>query len=133
MKPKVVAFTCTHSPHLPELLLKLNCSLALSTYQAGKVILISAPDRNHLIQLPRTFQKPTGIATDNARLAVATQTEVVVFNNASSMAPNYPKQPGTYDALFRATCDRDSAGENGLRLSHIETIGRKKTTSGISP
>lgn len=105
MKPKVVAFTCTHSPHLPELLLQLHCSLALSTYQAGKVILISAPDRNRLIQLPRTFQKPMGIATDNTRLAIATQTEVIVFNNARSMAPNYPRQRGTYDALFlpRAT------------------------------
>ena len=105
MNPKVAAFTCTHSPNLPELLLKLNCSLALSTYQAGKVVLISALNSGRLIQLPRSFQKPMGIAADSSRLAVATLTEVVVFNNASRMAPNYPKQPNTYDALYlpRAT------------------------------
>ena len=105
MNPKVAAFTCTHSPNLPDLLQKLNCSLAISTYQAGKVVLISAVDNNRLIQLPRTFEKPMGIATDGTRLAVATMTEVIVFNNARRMAPNYPKQPRTYDALFlpRAT------------------------------
>lgn len=105
MNPSVAAFACTHSPNLPELLLKLNCSLALSTYQAGKVVLISALNANRLIQLPRTFPKPMGIATDNSRLAIATLTEVIVFNNANRMALNYPKQPNTYDALFlpRAT------------------------------
>lgn len=100
MNPKVAAFTCTHSPNLAELLHKLNCTIALSTYQAGKVILVSAVTPERLIQLPRTFQKPMGIAADSTRLAIATLTEVIVFNNSSRMAGNYPKQPNTYDALF---------------------------------
>jgi len=46
-----------------------------------------------------------GIAADTTKLAVATMTEVIVFNNARRMARNYPQQPNTYDALFlpRAT------------------------------
>jgi uncharacterized protein (TIGR03032 family) len=105
MNPKVAAFTCTHSPNLAELLHKLNCSIALSTYQAGKVVFLSAQNSGRLVQLPRTFRKPMGIAADASRLAIATLTEVLVFNNASRMAPNYPKQPNTYDALYlpRAT------------------------------
>ncbi len=105
MNPTAAAFACTHSPNLPELLQKLNCSLALSTYQAGKVVFISALSAERLVQLPRTFAKPMGIAADPTRLAVATLTEVMVFNNAHRMASNYPKQPNTYDALFlpRAT------------------------------
>ena len=105
MNPTAAAFACTHSPNLPELLDRLNCSLALSTYQAGKVILISAVTKDRLIQLPRNFAKPMGIAVDGAKLAIATLTEVMVFNNASRMAPNYPQQPNTYDALYlpRAT------------------------------
>ena len=105
MNPKVGAFTCTHSPNLPALLCQLECTVALSTYQAGKVVLISALSPNRLIQLPRTFQKPMGIATDATKLAVATLSEVIVFNNARRMAANYPQQPNTYDALFlpRAT------------------------------
>ncbi len=105
MNPTVAAFACTHSPNLPELLHRLNCSFALSTYQAGKVVMISALSPSRLIQLPRTFDKPMGIAADVSRLAIATLSEVVTFSNASRMAPNYPKQPNTYDALYlpRAT------------------------------
>jgi uncharacterized protein (TIGR03032 family) len=105
MDQKVSAFACTHSPNFPELLHQLNCSIALSTYQAGKVVILSALNRDRLIQLPRTFTKPMGIAADHSKLAVATLTEVIVFNNASRMAGNYPQQPNTYDALFlpRAT------------------------------
>jgi uncharacterized protein (TIGR03032 family) len=105
MNPQTAAFTCTYSPNMPELLTRLNCSLAISTYQAGKIVFISATSNDRLVQLPRTFPKPMGIATGDSRLAVATLSEVVVFNNASRMAPNYPKRPGTYDALFlpRAT------------------------------
>jgi uncharacterized protein (TIGR03032 family) len=99
MKTDQLPFSCTHSPNLPELLSALNCTLAISTYQAGKVILLSAKD-NRLIQLPRTFVKPMGIAADQNRMAIATQTEVVVFNNAKRMAANYPQQPNTYDSLY---------------------------------
>lgn len=78
----------------------LGCSIAISTYQAGKVIFISAQDQDRLVQLPRTFEKPMGIALNGAQLAIATVHEVVVLANAPEMAKNYPKQPNTYDALF---------------------------------
>jgi uncharacterized protein (TIGR03032 family) len=105
MNQELKPFTCTHSPNLPEILFKLNCTLAISTYQAGKVILISAKDPNKLVQLPRSFKKPMGIAASGDKLAIATQDEVVLLNNAARMAGNYPQQPNTYDALYlpRAT------------------------------
>jgi uncharacterized protein (TIGR03032 family) len=93
-------FACTHSANLPAILHSLHCTIAISTYQAGKVILLSAVDPHKLIQLPRSFSKPMGIAIDHNRLALATQNEVVIFNNAHRMASNYPNQPNTYDALF---------------------------------
>ena len=100
MSSELPPFTCTHSPNLPELLFKLNATLAISTYQAGKVILISATNANHLIQLPRTFQKPMGIAIHGNQIAIATQSEVVVLANSRRMAPNYPQQPNTYDSIY---------------------------------
>jgi uncharacterized protein (TIGR03032 family) len=100
MTAELPPFTCSHSPNLPELLFKLNCTIAISTYQAGKVILISAKDGNKLVQLPRSFQKPMGIATHGNKMAIATQSEVVVLNNARRMAASYPQQPATYDALY---------------------------------
>ena len=93
-------FTCTYSPNLPELLQQLGCTLALSTFQAGKVIFLSAVDEHKLIQLPRTFRRPMGLATDQHRLAIATQEEVLVLANDARMAPNYPPKPDTYDGLY---------------------------------
>ena len=93
-------FTCTHSPNLPELLYDLGCTLAISTYQAGKVIFISSKDRKGLVQLPRSFKKPMGIAIAHDHMAIATQDEVVTLVNSPVMAPGYPKQPNTYDGMF---------------------------------
>jgi uncharacterized protein (TIGR03032 family) len=92
-------FSCSHTPQLPELLHELGCSLALSTYQAGKVILM-ASDGERIIQLPRTFEVPMGLAVDGDRMAVATRHEIVLLTNDSRLALTYPKQPGVYDALF---------------------------------
>lgn len=80
--------------------MKLNCSIAISTYQAGKVIFISATDSQQLIQLPRSFKKPMGIALQENKMAIATREEVVVLQNVPDAAKHYPKQPNKYDALF---------------------------------
>lgn len=93
-------FSCTYSAQIPELLQKLNCSLAITTYQAGKVIFISPKDRDHLVQLPRQFTKPMGMALKGNKMALATINEVVVLSNNTELARTYPKQPDVYDGLF---------------------------------
>lgn len=100
MSTPLPPFSCTHSPNLPKLLYQLNCTIAISTYQAGKIIFISAVNDNQLVQLPRNFQKPMGMAFEGKKMAVATAFEVIVLGNVPAMAPNYPKQKDTYDALF---------------------------------
>lgn len=100
MDKPLAPFSCTYSPNIPELLQQLNCSLAISTYQAGKVIFISPKDRDHLIQLPRQFTKPMGMALQKNKLAVATMNEVIVLSSNAALAQAYPKQPNVYDGLF---------------------------------
>lgn len=92
-------FSCRHTPELPELIAELGCALAISTYQAGKLIIISS-DGERIVQLLRTFDTPMGIALDDSRLAVATKSEIVLLANEPRLAESYPKQPGRYDALF---------------------------------
>lgn len=104
---ELTPFACTFTPNLPELLLKLNCSVAISTYQAGKLVFISPKNEEELVQLPRTFAKPMGIGfkPETQQLALATKDEVLLFSNSAELAVHYPKKPNTYDALFvpRAT------------------------------
>jgi uncharacterized protein (TIGR03032 family) len=95
-------FSCTYSSHVPEILFKLNCSIAVTTYQAGKLVFISAKDEDSIIQLPRTFDKPMGIAVDpiKDKLALACKEEVMVFANSRGLADHYPNAPQKYDALY---------------------------------
>jgi len=93
-------FQFKYNPETAQLLRQLNCSLALSTYQAGKVIFISAQNNEKLIQLPRSFSKAMGIALEKDKLALACKDEVIVFRSSKSLAHHYPKKPGVYDAMF---------------------------------
>ena len=103
INPKELSpFSCKYTPQIPELLQNLNCSIAISTYQAGKVVFISAKDENSLIQLPRNFEKAMGIAEDTQqdKIAIACKDEVIVFRNSNELAYHYPKSPNKYDALY---------------------------------
>lgn len=93
-------FACIHSPNVPELLNQLNVTIAISTYQAGKVIFISAVDNEKMIQLPRNFNKAMGMAFKPGKLALAVKDEVIILANSSDMAVTYPPKPNTYDAMF---------------------------------
>lgn len=98
-------FSCTHTPNFPEILFNLGCTLMISTYQAGKLVFVSAPNKHQLIQLPRTFKRAMGIALKGDNLAITTASEVITFVNSRELAYNYPSNPKTYDALYvpRAT------------------------------
>ena len=95
-------FSCKYTPQIPQLLRKLNCSIAISTYQAGKVVFISAKDEDSLIQLPRNFEKAMGIAEDTQKdkVAIACKDEVILFRNSKDLAAFYPNAPNKYDALY---------------------------------
>jgi uncharacterized protein (TIGR03032 family) len=93
-------FSCTYSPALPELLQQLDCSILVSTYQAGKLVAISAKTNAQLTQLPRTFQTAMAVGLHGNYMAVACRDEVVVLQNDRDLARTYPKKPDTYDALY---------------------------------
>lgn len=96
----VAPFSCIYSPNVPELLMQLGCSIAITTYQAGKLIFISPNGVNQLTQLPRDFKKAMGLAVHDRRLAIATYDEVIVLADAKGLARNYPPKPNYYDALY---------------------------------
>ncbi len=98
-------FSARFTPEVPGILRRLHCTIAISTYQAGKVIFVSANQPEKLIQIARTFEGAMGIATQNNKLAVACKNETVVLANTPAMAKTYPQKLNIYDAIFlpRAT------------------------------
>lgn len=98
-------FSCTYTPNLPELLTRLDCSIAISTFQAGKVVLISPENEESVVQLVRDFNKPMGMAFKEDWMAIATENEVILLRDSPDLAKTFPHAPQVYDHFYfpRAT------------------------------
>lgn len=87
-----------HTSNLPELFTQLGISLVVSTYQAGKVILVRA-DGNALNTHFRTFAKPMGIAVDQQRLTIGGSNTVWDYRNMPAVAQKL-EPAGKHDACY---------------------------------
>ena len=91
---------CVYSSNLPEILNYIGCTLVISTYQAGKIIFVSAVDTNNLIQLPFGFHRPMGVAATGDLLAVATRDTVEVLADSPELSSADLKRFGMHDRLY---------------------------------
>jgi hypothetical protein len=94
-----VALRSVHTSNLPALFDRLQISLVVSTYQAGKVIVIrSAGDtlNTHF----RTFTKPMGLAADGARLTIGGTNTVWDYRNIPAVARTLDP-PDQHDGVLR--------------------------------
>jgi uncharacterized protein (TIGR03032 family) len=73
-------------------------SVAVSTYQAGKVVFLRA-DNGKLNTHFCSFNRPMGVALSGNRLAVGTNNEVFEFRNTPAVAPKVEPK-GRHDACF---------------------------------
>src|SRR4051812_15390977 len=64
-----------HTPNFPGLLRRMGASLLVTTYQAGKLVMLR-DEGDHLNAHFRGFQAPMGMALDGGRLAVGTAIQV---------------------------------------------------------
>jgi uncharacterized protein (TIGR03032 family) len=87
-----------HTTTFAEILEHLGISLLVSTYQAGKLVLLRA-DRGVVNTHFRSFPKPMGLALHGNRLAVGTAREVWEFHNIPAVARGL-EPAGKHDACF---------------------------------
>jgi uncharacterized protein (TIGR03032 family) len=87
-----------HTPNFPVLLRALGASLLVTTYQAGKLVLVR-DEGDHLNTHFRAFQAPMGMALDGDRLAVGTTTQVWEYVNVPAVADRLDP-PGRHDACY---------------------------------
>jgi uncharacterized protein (TIGR03032 family) len=92
------ALSAVHTPNFPALLRELGASLLVTTYQAGKLVLVR-DEGDHLNAHFRTFQAPMGMALDGDRLAVGTKLQVWEFVNVPAAAVKLDP-PGRHDACY---------------------------------
>ena len=87
-----------HTTNFPALLRQLGASLLVTTYQAGKLVLVRE-EGDHLNTHFRTFQAPMGMALSGDRLAIGTKMQVWEYVNVPAVAARLDP-PGRHDACF---------------------------------
>ena len=87
-----------HTNNFPGILERLGISLLVSTYQAGKLIVVREDDgalNTHF----RAFKQPMGIAATGNRLAVGCAAEVWEHRNVPAVTRKL-EPPGKHDAFY---------------------------------
>lgn len=92
--------SCRIDTSFSHWLAEADCSLAITTYQAGKLLFIGWDGKQPTLNA-RNFQRVMGIDSREGSLALAGDSEIRLFQNASILAEDFiPEQPGRYDALY---------------------------------
>ena len=97
-EPEVLPLRSVHTTSFAHILEQLGISLLVSTYQAGKVVLLRA-DGGVLNTHFRTFPRPMGLALRGNRLAVGTAWEIQEFHNVPAVAAKL-EPAGKHDGCF---------------------------------
>lgn len=117
-----LSFTSSHTSNFPTLLRELGISLVVSTYQAGKLILVRAQG-DALNTHFRQFFSPMGVAyqPQTGRLAIGAKHEVWEFRNQPDVAPKLEPK-GECDAAF---LPRTTHHSGDIRIHEIAWLGRE--------
>jgi uncharacterized protein (TIGR03032 family) len=95
-----------HTTSIPQILQSARVSLTVSTYQAGKLVLLRAEPRVNdspvLNTHFRTFQKPMGVAWEPGRMAVGAAVSIWELHDIPAAAPKLDtaESPAKHDACF---------------------------------
>jgi uncharacterized protein (TIGR03032 family) len=91
-----VRYEC--SKNFAPLLAHLGVSLVVSTYQAGKLIVLGTQDRSLSLSF-HNFKRAMGVALTGDRMAVGTADQVWLLRSAPQIAPHLDSN-STYDNCF---------------------------------
>ena len=97
-KPTVAPYRSRHTNTLPQILGEIRSSLAVSTYQSGRVVLVRRDGEvanTHFLP----FDSPMGMAVAGNRLAIATGGGVWDYRQSSAVAARL-QPPEKHDACF---------------------------------
>lgn len=87
-----------YTPLLPEILSHLRATIVVTTYQAGKLLVLGVHHGTLKISL-LNFDQPMGVAVGTDRLAIGSRRQIHFFRASHQTAP-YIEPHGVYDGCF---------------------------------
>jgi hypothetical protein len=117
-----------HTPNFPALLRQLGASLLVTTYQAGKLVMVR-DEGDHLNTHYRSFQSPMGLALTNggAKFAIGTTLQVWEFRDVPG-ATRRLEPAGRHDACF---LPRSSHVTGNILIHEMAYAGVRGQESGV--
>ena len=107
--PPQAPLRAVHTPNFPAILRRLNASLLVTTYQAGKLVMVR-DEGDHLNTHFRAFAAPMGLALRGDRLAIGTSMQIWEYRDSPRWPPSCPARsvttplPARGGATSSATC-----------------------------
>lgn len=120
--PREVKWAVSES--LPELLAQRNCTLVISTYQTGHVVIVSAPGGQLCVSF-HTFERPMGLAIRPGWMVVGTRTQVWSLRDFPELASRI-KPAGCHDACYLTRFSHFTGDIRCHELSWVNLPSRQK-------
>ena len=93
-----VPLHAVHTSNFPSLLRQMGSSLLVTTYQAGKLVMVR-DEGDHLNAHFRVFQAPMGMALNGDRLAIGTSIQIWDYVNVPDVTAKL-EPAGRHDACY---------------------------------
>lgn len=117
-----------HTTNFPAILDQLRSSLVVSTYQAGKLVILRS-DAGVINTHFRAFNKPMGLAIAAGRLAIGTALEVWEFRNVPAVAAKL-EPPGKHDACYLPRSAHITGDIQIHEMAYVNVEGRGPRDEG---
>ena len=101
---------------------RIDGTLVLSVYQAGKLILLNAHPDGGIKITPISYPKPMGIAIDEQRLGIATKSEIHVYAENPKLSPKIELNGKHFDKIY---FPRTTYHTGPLDLHDVRFIGKE--------
>ncbi|MCI0334208.1 MAG: TIGR03032 family protein [Planctomycetes bacterium] len=117
-----------HTTNFPAILDQLNSSLLVTTYQAGKLVVVRS-DGGVINTHFRAFNKPMGMAVGRGRLAIGTAVDVWEFRNVPAVCAKLDP-PGKHDACY---LPRSAHVTGDVQIHEMAYVSRSRVSPTLEP
>lgn len=93
-------FDIIYSENLPKIFFENKFSVLITTYQAGKLIILGSKNGKELYQTPISLKKPMGIALQDKKMAVACLDEILFFSSEENVQDVLNLDGSNYDNAY---------------------------------
>jgi len=120
-----------HTTNFPAILDQLGCSLLVTTYQAGKLVVVRS-DRGVINTHFRAFNKPMGMAVAPGRLAIGAAFEIWEFRDVPAVAAKLEPR-GKHDACFMPRSSHVTGDIQIHEMAYVKVESRGSRVEGQNP